>query len=210
VIIALMGREMAAISRCRAFRAGTVAYVAVLTLFALGWGDANASDRFRIVATILLTVLLPWIAARCAAAERGDDLVIFGALLGLRPSRMLMARAVAMAGALTIVVLSGFPVVIFANRISGRPSAEAVIDLAAQCALAITATAAVLVARHLSRSRVYGWLAAALATGAITAIVRVPSGSVEIALIAACAALVMWALASRADVSLRYLSEDVR
>ena len=111
MILALTGREMAAISRCRAFRAATAVYVAALTLFALGWGDVNTSERVRTVSMILLTVLLPWIGARCAAAERGDDLVIVSALLGLRPSQLLMARAVALVSALTIVVLGGFPVV---------------------------------------------------------------------------------------------------
>lgn len=198
MMLALVTREVGAISRCRAFRTATLFYVVVLTTFAFGWGDERHHDVWGVEA-IVLTTLLPWIAARCTAAERGDDLVMFGVLLGVQPSRILAARATALAVTLGIVVISGLPIGILANRVSAGAPLDVVPHAGGLLTIALAATATVLVCRHLWAGRVWSWLAATAATAALT---QLPMAAVASALV-----LVVHVL--RADATLRYLSAEV-
>ena len=196
---ALLVREVMAMSRRRAFRAATLLYVVLLTTFALGWGDAQGYDGLRHIEAIALALLLPWIAARCMAAEHGDDLVMLSALLGLQPSRILTARVIALMLALGLVILSGLPIGILANRVSAGVPLDVVRSGGALFAIAIASTAAVLICRHLWADRVWSWLAA---TAVTTALIQIPMTAVVGGLI-----LVVYVV--RTDISLRYLSEEL-
>jgi hypothetical protein len=206
----VLRHEMAVVSRCRGLRIGVLVYVLALTVWALGWGD-GAANGARAIETILLAICLPWIGARCASPERGNDLIMSSTFRGLSASRVVLARAAAVGSALAVVVLSGLPIVILANRISAGPAVEVLRDLAAQGALAIVATAAVLTARYLWPGRVQGWLVAATVTVGVATMVRIPSGSaVVLATAAASGGLVVGILASRADATLRFVPGDRR
>jgi hypothetical protein len=207
----LLRAEMAFISRSQAFRAGIFVYLVALTTWAFGWGDTTTASRARIVETVLLTLVMPWVGLRCASPERGNDLIVLSTFRGVRASRILVARGVAVALALATVVLSGVPIMILATRISAAPPADLLRDLAAQCALAIAATAAVLVARYTWPGRVQGWLAAAMLTAAVTTVLQsAASAGAAVSAAAIGGGLVMWTLANRADASLRYMPEQTR
>jgi hypothetical protein len=163
----LLRCEMTSLSRCRAFRIGSLVYVAALMVFVFGWGETNTAGRAGEVEAVLLVLLMPWMAVRCASAERGDELVILGAILGVRPSQILIARAVAIASALVVVAMSGAPVLILAHRIGANSTPDLLRSLAGQLGLAVAATAAAVAAQQLWAGRVRVWLAA----GAVTAVV---------------------------------------
>ena len=169
----LLRCELTSLSRCRAVRIGTLVYVAALVLFVFGWGETNAAARARELEAMLLALFMPWLAVRCAPAERGEELLMLGAILGVRPSEIVMARALAIAAALAVVAVSGAPVLILAHRIAAAPVADLLRAAGEQIALAIVATAAVTTTQQLWTGRVRVWLAAGACTAAIAALVEV-------------------------------------
>lgn len=210
-------RELDTIARCRALAAAISVHAAVLIAFALAWGDgrglsslstATFYDQAQAVEALLLLVLLPWTAARCVAVERGDDLVLLSAVTGVRPSRLILARAVAVIAALWVVVLSGLPVLFMALRISAATWPHAAVGETELLALTFVACGALLVSRHVCHDRTRGWMVAAIATGVLGVLVRLSSPLGTAALLTACGAAAVWLLAIRADTSLRYLSEQ--
>ena len=165
--------EAAALSRCRALRTATLIYVAALALFVFGWGDSNVDVRARTIEIVLLAVLLPWVAARCAAVERGDDLVILSAVLGVRPTQVLMARAVAVTVALSVVMLSGAPVMILAHRIAAGSASGLIGVFTSQFVMVIATTATLLGVQHWSGNRVRVWLAVGTVAAATAIVIQV-------------------------------------
>lgn len=210
---AMLARELDTIARCRALGVAIVLHATLLIAFALAWGNgrgvsAGFHDQAQAVEALMLSLLLPWTAARCMAAERGDDLVLLSAATGIRPSGIVLARAAAVVLALGVVVLSGLPVLVMAARISGAPASAAAIGETAHLALASVACGAVLVCRHRWSARATGWLVATIATALLAIACRLLSPLAAAALLTTCGVGAVWILAVRADTSLRYLAEQ--
>ena len=213
---AMVLRELHVIGRRGALSAAMCVHVALLTGYLLAWGNGNGVpvagaltvyDQTLMVEVILLTILLPWIAARCVAAERGDDLVLLSMVTAIPPSRVVIARALAITSALVLVVAGGLPTLIVAGRISAvRLSLIAEYELAL-FSVAFVSSATALTWRHVCRSRVIGWFAAALSTAAVVSAARVAPSLVIAPVVTVAALCAMGLLALRADVSLRYLAE---
>jgi hypothetical protein len=213
---AIVLRELRVIGRRGALSAAMCVHVALLTGYLLAWGNGNGMpvagaltvyDQTLMVDVILLAILLPWIAARCVAAERGDDLVMLSMVTAIPPSRVVVARALAATASLILVIASGLPTLILAGRISAvRMSLVAEYELAL-FSLAFVSSATALTWRHVCHSRVIGWFAAALSTAAVVSAARMAPSLVIAPVLTAAALCAMGLLALRADVSLRYLAE---
>jgi len=213
---AMVLRELRVIGRRGALSAAMCVHVALLTGYLLAWGNGNGIpvagaltvyDQMLNVDVILLAILLPWIAARCVAAERGDDLVMLSMVTAIPPSRVIVARALAATTSLILVIASGLPTLILAGRISAvRMSLVAECELAL-FSLAFVSSATALTWRHVCHSRVIGWFAAALSTAAVVSAARMAPSLVIAPVLTAAALCAMGLLALRADVSLRYLAE---
>ena len=213
---AMVLRELRVIGRRGALSAAMCVHVALLTGYLLAWGNGNGIpvagaltvyDQTLMVDVILLAILLPWIAARCVAVERGDDLVMLSMVTAIPPSRVVVARALAATTSLILVIASGLPTLILAGRISAvRMSLVAEYELAL-FSLAFVSSATALTWRHVCHSRVIGWFAAALSTAAVVSAARMAPSLVIAPVLTAAALCAMGLLALRADVSRRYLAE---
>jgi hypothetical protein len=209
-------RELHVIGRRGALSAAICVHATLLTGYLLAWGDTsgipvasalNVYEQTLIVEVVLLAILLPWTAARCVASERGDDLVRLSVITAIPPSRIVLARALAVTTGLVMVVASGLPTLIVAARISAvRMSLVAEYEVAL-LSLAFVSSAAALTWRHVCHGRVVGWLAAALSTAAVVNAARIAPSLVVAPVVTAAALCAMGVLALRADVSLRYLEE---
>ncbi len=216
----LLSRELDAIAGTGAFVVALAGHATLLSAFVFAWGDGSGLPIFpdrtfyqqlRLVQAAALCVLLPWTAARCAAAERGNELVMLAALTALKPSRVIAARALALIVGLGLVTLGGAPVALIGLRMSAGDASRFVRDEAALLALAAITCGIVIAWRHLIRDRVLGWVAATVSTIGAAVIVRVlfPSVAVAATLLATAGTALIIVLLLRADTSFRYLSEDV-
>lgn len=216
---AIFAREMLVIGRGRAFAAGVSVHAALLGAFLLAWGNGGRGlptlahldfyAQVRLMQSALLVALLPWAAARSAAAESRDDTVWLSAITAVPPSHLILARAAATWLALAVVVAAGLPMVCLAAQVSLTPIAAMLRDEVALLGLSAIAASAVQASRCTVESRLTGWAVASLATATIWATVR---SSVEspilVALLLTIAATTLTAvLTAGAGVSRRYLSE---
>jgi len=213
---AMVLRELRVIGRRGALSAAMCVHVALLTGYLLAWGNGNGIpvlgaltvyDQMLMVEVVLLTLLLPWIAARCVATERGDDLVLLSMVTAIPPSRVVVARALAVTMSLILVIASGLPALILAGRISAVRMSLVAEHEFALFSLAFVSSATALTWRHVCHSRVIGWFAAALSTAAVVSAARMAPSLVIAPVLTAAALCAMGLLALRADVSLRYLAE---
>ncbi len=213
---AMVLRELHVIGRRGALSAAICVHVTLLAGYLLAWGDAsgipvasalNVYGQTLMVEVVLLAILLPWTAARCVASERGDDLVLISVVTAIPPSRIVLARALAVTTGLVMVVASGLPTLILAARISAvRMSLVAEYEFAL-LSLAFVSSAAALTWRHVCHGRVIGWFAAALSTAAVVSAARMAPSLVIAPVVTAASLCAIGLLALRADVSLRYLEE---
>ena len=217
----MAARELDVMARRTPFAVSVIVHAGLLALFVLGWAngrgvpllpDLSFYEQTRVVQAGLLALLLPWTAARCVASEHGNELVLLSALTGLAPSRLIAARAGAGLAGLVLVVASGLPIVLIAQRMSAVDMPRLVRDEAVMIAIAMMAWACVLWARHLSASALRGWLGATMVTLGIiaTAGVAMPSAVMAAGALAAIGGAAVLMLMARADVSLRYLAEPAK
>lgn len=213
---AIILRELHVIGRRGALSAVICVHVTLLVGYLLAWGDAsgipvasalNIYEQTLMVEVVLLAILLPWTAARCVAAERGDDLVRLSVVTAIPPSRIVVARALAVTTGLVMVVASGLPTLILAARISAVRMSLVTEYEFALLSLALLSSATALTWRHVCHSRVVGWFAAALSTAAVVSAARMAPSIVIAPVVTAASLCAMGLLALRADVSLRYLAE---
>lgn len=192
-------------------------HTAVLTTFIVLWGGGvptlpgdNVYEQQRLVQTGLLTLLLPWAAIRCGAAERGDALVAVSALTAIKPSRIVIGRAAAQFLVLSVIVLCGVPMMIIAKQMSALPLRQPLFDILPALGLAAVSAAAATGWELEVSDRLGAWLAAAAVTIATVALVggSLPRVTAAPVLFAAAVAGAV-TCAGRADRVQRYLSESL-
>lgn len=212
---AMLIRDLIIGLRTRALSMVILAHAALLTAFIVLWGGGvpmmpgdNVYEQQRLVQTGLLTFLLPWAAVRCSAAERGDAVVAVSAMTAIKPSRIVIAQAIAHFVLLTVIVLCGLPLMLVAQQMAPVPLRQPLVDSLSALGLAAVAAAAATWWTLAVSDRLGAWLAA---TATTIAAMTVISGSIPRAALAACllalSAAATLACAIRADGSLRYLSE---
>jgi hypothetical protein len=158
-------RELGAVARSRILCVAVAVHVSVLAAFLLLWGGgmpvltgSNVYEQLLVVQRALLAILLPWTAIRCAAAARGDDLVLLAAATATPPSRVLLGQCAGRFAALSAVVTAGLPAAIVAQQASAVPLARMTADvlpLLGVCAVTSLIASASMLA---CRSRVAAWM----------------------------------------------------
>ena len=155
-----------------------------------------------------IVAILPWAVARCVADERGDRIVTIAAFLGLAPSRILIARALALSAAIVCVIAAGFPLIVIAARMSDVWGWRILFDQSVVIAFGLAVAAVATALQQSVAGRLVMWLTATAIACAGIAVLRATgasaaAGAAALTLIAIGAA----ALGVRRDVSLRYLTE---
>ena len=214
----LVLREITFGTRTRAFAAALGAHAGLLTAFVMLWSGGvpllpggNLYEQQRLVDAAILVVILPWVASRCGADERGDRLVMISALAATRPSRILLARFAARTCASFVVGLAGLPLMVAAQQMSAVPFGRVAFDLLPLVALALLASAASLWWSLQSRGVILAWAGATVSTVLVTVgAARSVPGSAAPLVVAVLAAVAVASCVARADTTLRYLSEQDR
>ena len=191
-------------------------HAGVIAAFEAIWGNGvpllpggNAYEQQRLIQWGLLAVLLPWTAARCLPREGAAGQTCLALATAVPPSRALVARIAAAFAGLSIVVAGGFPLVVLAQQISAVPLTQAVQGLVGSLGAAAVASASTVSWNLVQDDRLTAWF------GATATTVGLLVGGAGL-LPATAAPWLFWAApiaagaaaARRADVSLRYLSEE--
>jgi hypothetical protein len=213
---AVMWRELIVVTRRPALTVVICIHVGLLAGFVLLWnrgvpvlGGANLYEQQQLFQWVLLAVLLPWAAVRCAAPDRGDRFVMACAATALRPSSMIIAKVVALVGALALIVFAGFPAAIIAQQMSAVPLSVTLWDLISSFGLTVLVAAGTLTWVFAVQGRLAAWVGASGSTGLVLIVLsRWARNGLPIGLVAALigAALVA-AMATWSDGSLRYCDE---
>ena len=210
---ALVCRTLLNAARTPAVWIAIGAQIVFLSLYLLVWGDGiplvgarPVLDQFATTQWILLGVLLPWAAARCGAAWRGDEIAQLAALGAVLPSSVVAAGMTALALLLVSTAAVGLPFAFLAQQLS----AGSAFDLwrtqlplygLGLCAATISAACMLVVA-----NRLLAWTAATALTFCVMA--AVPSGLPGAAVLAALAVAIGAGLVSGANRRFWYLSEQ--
>jgi hypothetical protein len=206
----LIWRETVVALRTKALWAAIGGHAAVLSAFVIVWGDGvpvfadrSVFEQFGAVEGFVLTLLLPWVAARCLGGD-SRDLAKLALMTAARPSRVIVARCIAGAVVLGAVVASAWPLAAVALQISARPLGQLLRilpGLAIVCSFVAVVTTACMLT---SGSRLAGWLLATLVTAAAAYL----GPSLAVATVMAVLVVVLaWGLARWADTNWQYLED---
>jgi hypothetical protein len=205
-------RELLVGIRRHAVIVAAAAHLTVLGLFVTCWPggvpalELGVHEQQRIVERWTLVWLLPWAAVR-SASEQGDDLVRLCATAAQPPSRILLARWLALSLMLSLVVLAGLPAVILAQRMAAAPLGRGLLEQAPFLGLAVLAPALAQACVNACRDRLLGWTFASVVTAIAVAAIHPLGAWATIASVAGGAGVAAVA-ARRADFTLRYLTEE--
>lgn len=126
------------------FWAGLVPALALAT-FVAAWGDGVGVPAWstwsfyaqtRMVETVALLVMVPWVAVRALPRQSADDRRLLSAFTGARPSRLLLSRSAGALVAVWLTVLAATPIAILAQRMSGDAWTQVLFDDAVWLGLA--------------------------------------------------------------------------
>jgi hypothetical protein len=209
-------RELTVVARRYVVLPAAIFHVVMLAGFTLTWGlklpiltGRSIYDILRLFEWAVLAALLPWIAARCQAPDRGDAMVMLSTLAARRPSAIVVAKILSLAGILALVAMAGLPAAIVAQKMSAVPFSEVVRDLAVCCALALFASAVSVAWLMAGTDAIAAWIGAAatiaIACGALYRWSSAPL--VQASAIAAVAAAVTIAVATWSDRAFQYCDE---
>jgi hypothetical protein len=167
---ALTWRELVSFWRAPAFWAAAIVHVSLLFSFVLVWGDGlplvNGGtnwQQFNTAQFAILSVLFPWIAARCSPLQ-SHDLVILSLVTATSPSRLLLARWLAAWVALLGVIVIALPVTLLMQQIAVTPFMSVAARLGVNVALAAVAAAITTGCMAIFDRTLNGWVAATTAT----------------------------------------------
>ena len=205
----LVARQLVLASRSPALAAACGFHAAVIGAFAIVWRNGmpslpgnNVYEQQLLLQLGLLSVLLPWAAARCLPARTAHDVSATAAMAAVAPSRVAAAALLAMFAVLLVIALAGGAPVVLAQQISGVPFNRVLLDSVPLAGLAaLAATSSFLLALEGTRT-LPTWIAAAAVTVCVTWLAgRSPVAWLTIAFLAAVLAL---AALRRFDSTLLY------
>lgn len=174
--VALIARELIVVARRPALAAAVVLYIALLAGATLVWGlklpmltGASFFSMLRVFHSAVLAALMPWVVARCLASDRGDSLVMLSTLTARRPSSIIIAKIVSVAGVLSLVVLAGAPAVIIAAKMSALPLPAVIRDLASSISIAVLASAVTIAWMLRTSDAMTSWIGGTAITACVLA-----------------------------------------
>jgi len=146
--VPLLTRELIVVARRPVLTAAVVVYVGLLAAFTFIWGlklptltGASFYDVLRTFNAGLFTIVMPWIVARCHAQDCGDGLVLLSAVSARRPSSIVLAKILSLAGVVVLVAIAGVPATIIAEKMSALSASAVLRDLGSALALAVLVSA---------------------------------------------------------------------
>jgi hypothetical protein len=218
VIRSLVLREALVAARKPALVAIAIVSATTLALFPVAWGargmptldGASLYDQQFRLEWMLMLMLLPWTAARIIASEQADGLAALSVATASSPSRILLARLLAIAAAVMLVVAAALPIAVSAQQMSAIPLNRAIADQLALIGFALPVSVVTLWWMQTTVNRLLGWLGSAatvvlLLLLARAAVATMDQASLLLAVFTLPAALV---LLKKADTWWRYLSEQ--
>ena len=163
---ALTWRELVSIGRAPGFWAATIGYTFLLFMIVLVWGHGlpvtgagTNWQQFNAAQSAILSVLLPWTAARCGPVRR-TDLVMLSLVTAAPPSRLLMARWLAVSAALIGLTLAALPTTLLMQEIAAIPPMSIAASFAGTAALCALVAAVTNACVAIFDGALSGWLAA--------------------------------------------------
>lgn len=167
---ALAWRQLMRATRLPAVWAATAFNVVLLTAFVFVWGNgiplAAARlpfDQFTTAQTIVLLVVLPWVAARCGPVHDRGLVARLGVLAACQPATVITGAALGLTVVAAGVAVTGLPLAILSQQMSNGPAVDLAVAQVRVAALSACTATMTLAAVALSGNRIGGWL---IATGA--------------------------------------------
>jgi hypothetical protein len=211
-MLAIFLREFAIATRRAPFTASLTAHLAVVSAFLLIWPvglpvmHGSVYEQTRWIEAGVLVCLWPWASVRLASGSDANTRVRVVMLSGAAPPALAVGSMAAMAAVLTLITVTGLPLLLRAQQMSAAPLGRVTGDEMALVAFA-WAAAAIGGAAAVIDDRVLRWLA----TAAMMMLMAVATGAVVHTSLAAgvifvsVAAIVTLLVAQRAPASGRYL-----
>ena len=144
----LLTRELIVVARRPVLTAAVVVYVGLLAGFTFMWGlklptltGGSFYDVLRVFDWGLFAIVMPWVVARCHALDFGDGLVMFSAASARRPSSIVLAKILSLAGVVAVVAIAGLPAAIVAEKMSAVSASAVLRDLVSSLSLALLVSA---------------------------------------------------------------------
>jgi hypothetical protein len=170
----LVVRQLILASRSPALGAACAFHAAVIGAFAIVWRSGMPSlpgdvyEQQQLIQLAILSVLLPWAAARGLSAQTAHDVSATAAMAAVAPSRSAAAGLIATFVALLVIALAGAAPVVLAQQIAGIPPTEMLLRLVPLTGLAaVAAASSFLIASEGNRS-LRTWMTAAALTTCVT------------------------------------------
>ena len=208
---ALIWREIVAVTRAPAYWVSAGLYAASLTAFVIVWGDGipvvgarSSWEQFTMFQRVLLTVLLPWTAARCGTSSR-RELTLIAFLTARSPSLVLLAQCAALAVSLLALALSALPIIALMQQIATPSLAAVALDMVPAAVLALLVAVATVTAAVALEAPIRVWGVAGILT--IVASVLGPPTAVAAPFVLAAAVVAAWLCLSALRSRLVYLPE---
>jgi hypothetical protein len=205
---ALFLRDLLTIARTPGLWAAAIVHVVTIMAFVVVWGDGVPSvagsvlQQFMAVQGVLLALILPWSACRCATVTR-VDLVRLAAAMAMRPALVIAIKSAAVFAAALVVAAAALPVAVVTHRIASRSAIDLLVYvgwLAALCGM----IAAVIVAWMLTSASRFGqWIGAGATVVVLSTVV--PSEPSAIPALIGAAGVALVSVLLLADRRLRYI-----
>jgi hypothetical protein len=148
MMLPLLTRELIVVARRPVLTAAAVVYVGLIAGFIFMWGlklpaltASSFYDALRVFDWGLFAIVMPWVVARCHAPDSGDGLVMLSAASTRRPSSIVLAKIVSLAGVVAVVAIAGVPAAIVAEKMSAVSAAAVLRDLVSSLSLALLVSA---------------------------------------------------------------------
>ena len=163
----LIWRELLVVTRTASFWVATAVYLLVLTAYVLTWGDgipvvnaASPLQQFITVQSMLLLAVLPWTAARCGTVRK-SDVTLIASLAAVKPSRVALARCVALVAALSMLAASALPLMVVMQQLTASTVAAVAYAIPGFVVVAIFAATTTSAALLVFADPLRAWIAAA-------------------------------------------------
>jgi hypothetical protein len=170
----LLTRELIVVARRPVLTAAVVVYVALLAGFTFMWGlklpplrGGSFYDVHRLFNAGLLAIVMPWIVARCLAQDSGDGLVMLSAVSARRPSSIVLAKILSLAGVLALLAIVGAPATIVAEKMSAASASVVLRDLGSALSLAFLVSAVTTAWSVASGNAMTSWIGGSATTASV-------------------------------------------
>jgi len=173
----LLTRELIVVARRPGLMAGVVLYVGLLAGFTFMWGltlpaltGGSFYEVLRVFHRGLFVTVMPWVVARCHAADCGDGLVMLSAVSARRPSSIVLAKILSLAGVLALVAIADVPAAIIAAKMSAVSASAVLRDLGSAVSLALLVSAVTTTWSVAGGNAMTSWIGGSATTAIVLAV----------------------------------------